>query len=186
MLAREQHYLDILFAGPEEERLNAAPKAGSSEGYKHPQAVKDLIASQRTGSIMSQATKELLSSMMSGPNNPFYGRTHSQEQILAFSAMKMGELNPMFGRAKSPEFIHMQTRDKSGPNNPQYGVVKSASTIAKLTKLVHVYDAESLVLLGSHSTTAVCKQFKIGNDTLYKYLASGLPYKGRIYRRTLV
>jgi hypothetical protein len=168
MLAREQHYLDILFAGPEEERLNAAPKAGSSEGYKHPQAVKDLIASQRTGSIMSQATKELLSSMMSGPNNPFYGRTHSQE------------------RAKSPEFIHMQTRDKSGPNNPQYGVVKSASTIAKLTKLVHVYDAESLVLLGSHSTTAVCKQFKIGNDTLYKYLASGLPYKGRIYRRTLV
>jgi hypothetical protein len=50
----------------------------------------------------------------------------------------------MFGREKSKEFIEMQTRDKSGSNNPLYGKIKSASTIAKLTKLVYVYNSEDM------------------------------------------
>lgn len=186
MLAREQFYLDILFAGPKEGRLNSSPTAGSSAGYKHTKAAKELMSAQRTGSVMSPKTRELLSTMMTGVNNPFYGQTHSQETLLAMSASKMGVLNPMYGRAKSAEFLAAQTRDKSGLNNPQYGVVKSASTIAKLTKLVHVYDSETLVLLGSHPTSQVSKLYSIGKDTLYKSLASGLAYKGRIYRRTLM
>jgi hypothetical protein len=38
----------------------------------------------------------------------------------------------------------MQKRCKVGSNNPQYGVNKAAATIAKLTKLVYVYETVAL------------------------------------------
>jgi len=46
-------------------------------------------------------------------------------------------------------------RSKVGSNNPQYGVNKSAATIAKLTKLVYVYETVALHLIteGSCSHT---------------------------------
>jgi hypothetical protein len=78
----------------------------------------------------------------------------------------------------------MQKRDKSGVNNPLYGVVKSQSTITKLTKLVYVYDAENMGYIGSYSTVKCSKEFKMGKDTLSKYLLNGLPFKGRIFSRT--
>jgi len=182
MLAREQHYLDILFNGPDSERLNSSPTAGSTVGYKHTQAAKDLIAARQTGAVVSQATRDLLSSMFKGSLNPMWGKTHDPNTLLEMSALKKGKLNPMYGKPKSPEFIAQQTRDKRGPNNPQYGVVKSAATIAKLTKLVYVYDANTLVLLGSHPSSVCHKVYGMGSDTLYKYIRNGQPYKGRLYR----
>jgi hypothetical protein len=90
----------------------------------------------------------------------------------------------MFGKAFSPEFLAMQTKDKSGVNNPQYGVIKSAETVAKLTKLIYVYDVASNTLIGAFKTVDCSKHFKIGKDTLQTYLKSGLPYKGNLYTRT--
>jgi hypothetical protein len=90
----------------------------------------------------------------------------------------------MHGRSFSPEFLATQTQDKTGVNNPQYGVVKSLETIAKLTKLVYVYDANTSELLGTYSTVNCAKQFNMGKNTLTKYLASGKPFKGLIFRRT--
>ena len=92
----------------------------------------------------------------------------------------------MFGKTFSPppgEFISMQTRDIKGVNNPMYGVKKSPATIAKLQKLVYVYEAESLNLIGIFSTVECIKHFKMGNDTLTKYLNSKLPFKGKIFSR---
>jgi hypothetical protein len=83
----------------------------------------------------------------------------------------------MYGKLKSTKFIEMQYRDKSGVNNPQY-------TIAKLTKLVYVYNALDMSLVGIFSTVNAAKQMGIGKDTLSKYLSSGLPFKGKIYSRT--
>jgi len=47
----------------------------------------------------------------------------------------------MYGKTFSIEFKNMQVRNKTGINNPQFGVKKSFETIAKLTKLVYVYEA---------------------------------------------
>lgn len=58
----------------------------------------------------------------------------------------------MYGKIKSPEFIAMMKQDKSGSNNPQFGTKKTAWTIAKLRKLVYVYNAEDLSLIGEYST----------------------------------
>jgi hypothetical protein len=46
----------------------------------------------------------------------------------------------------------MQTRDRSGSKNPLYGKIKSALTIAKITKLVYVYNNEDMSFIGEFST----------------------------------
>lgn len=78
----------------------------------------------------------------------------------------------------------MQTRDKSGSNNPLYGKIKSALTIAKLTKLVYVYNGrEDMSFIGEYSTVNCSKLFNMGKDTLTKYIKNGLPFKGKIFSR---
>lgn len=62
---------------------------------------------------------------------------------------------------------------------------KSALTLVKLTKLVYVYNAEDRRFLGTYSTVECSKAFNMGKDTLTKYIKSGLPYKGKIFTRTL-
>ena len=100
----------------------------------------------------------------------------------------------MANRQLSPEFIAMQKRSKVGNNNPQYGVNKSAATIAKLTKLVYVYEiveshfikkgnCNHMNFIGFYSTVKCSKKFNMGKDTLSKYLLSGRPFKGKIFSR---
>ena len=95
----------------------------------------------------------------------------------------------------------MQTRDKKGINNPMYGTKKSPTTIAKLQKLIYVYEAETLVkkknifffltkFIGIYPTVECIKHFKMGKDTSQKkkyifflktkYLNSKLPFKGKM------
>jgi len=89
----------------------------------------------------------------------------------------------MYGREKSKEFLEMQTKDRSGSNNPLYGKVKSTLTIAKLTKLVYVYNNEDMSFIGKFSTINCSKEFNMGKDTLTKYIKNGLPFKGKLFSR---
>ena len=38
-------------------------------------------------------------------------------------------------------------------------------------------------LIGEYSTVNCSKQFKMGKDTLTKYIKNGLPFKGKIFTR---
>lgn len=100
-----------------------------------------------------------------------------------FGLNRLGPLNPMYGREKSKEFLEMQTKDRSGSNNPLYGKVKSTLTIAKLTKLVYVYNNEDMSFIGKFSTINCSKEFNMGKDTLTKYIKNGLPFKGKLFSR---
>ena len=77
----------------------------------------------------------------------------------------------------------MQYKDKKGPNNPLFGKIKSSSTLAKITKIVYVYNCLDMFLIGQYSTVNCSRQFKMGKDTLTKYIKSGLPYKGKIFSK---
>ena len=77
----------------------------------------------------------------------------------------------------------MQIRDKKGKNNPQYGVTKSVETLAKLIKLVYVYEFKDMSFIGSYSTVECSKFFKMGKDTLTKYIKLNKPYKGKLFSR---
>jgi group I intron endonuclease len=113
--------------------------------------------------------------------SPYAGSTKGYKHKPEFIIKRSGVLNPMFGKDKSPEFIKMQLRDKSGVNNPQYGVIKTPETVAKLTKLVYVYNYLDMSFIGQFSTVNCSKQFKMGKDTLTKYIFNGLPFKGKIF-----
>src|SRR4030095_4183989 len=83
------------------------------------------------------------------------GYKHSPE----FKLKRSGKLNPMYGRNKSIEFLEMQKRTKFGigKNNPQFGKIKSPSTIAKLIKLVYVYNVLDMSFIGEFSTVNCSK-----------------------------
>ena len=110
------------------------------------------------------------------------GYKHKEE----FSLNRIGKLNPMFKRIKSKEFLEMQNRNKKGKINPLFGTKKSSITIAKITKLVYVYNYLDLSLIGIFSTVECSKHFKMGKDTLQKYIKSGLPYKNKLFTRTKI
>lgn len=123
-------------------------------------------------------------------NSPTAGSTLGFKHKADFGLKRSGTLNPMSNKSLSPsclrqlgEFLFMQKRDKKGINNPLYGTKKSAVTLAKLTKLVFVYNSNDLSYIGAYPTVECSKLFKIGKDTLSKYLKTGLPYKGKIYSR---
>ena len=115
--------------------------------------------------------------------SPSAGTTLGFKHTNDFKLNRSGKLNPMYGKLFSKEFINMQIRDKKGKNNPMYGLKKSAITIEKITKKVYVYDYETKNLIGTFSTVECAKFFKMGKDTLTKYLKNGLPYKNKLFSR---
>lgn len=112
---------------------------------------------------------------------PIRGSTQGYKHTLEFRENRIGNKNPMHGREYSPEYLDQQKRDKTGNNNPQYGVIKTPETVAKLSKYVYVYSAVTKEFIGAYSTVACKKEFKMGYDTLKKYIASGLPFKGLLF-----
>lgn len=116
-------------------------------------------------------------------NSPTAGSTLGFKHKSQFGINRSGKLNPMAGRQFSPEFIKMQKRSKVGTNNPQYGIKKSTTTIAKLTKLVYVYNSVNMSYIGTYSTVQCSKEFNMGKDTLSKYLLNGIPFKNKLFSR---
>jgi hypothetical protein len=49
----------------------------------------------------------------------------------------------------------MQTRNKAGINNPNYGIKKSTTILAKIIKLVYVYNSEDMSYIGSFPSAAM-------------------------------
>jgi hypothetical protein len=97
---------------------------------------------------------------------------------------KAGEANPMYGKDKSPEFIAHMSRDRWGANNPAYGVKKSEDTLAKLRKVVNVYDTtDNYKLVGVYATVECFRKFNMGYDTLIKRLSDGKIHKGYLFSR---
>ena len=72
-----------------------------------------------------------------------------------------------------------------------YGIIKrykgaTQTTIAKLQKLIYVYDVKTKTLIIVLPTVECLKLFKKGKDTLYKYLNTNITYKGRIFSHVLL
>ena len=81
LLAREQHYINMIFTTPNVS-LNLSPQAGSTKGYKH----KPSFGLNRSGKL-----------------NPMFGREKSPEFLEMQTKNKSGANNPMFGKIKSIE-----------------------------------------------------------------------------------
>ena len=108
------------------------------------------------------------------------GSTAGIKIPIEFSEKRSGVLSAIFGREKSPEFKYQIYRDKMGINNPQFGVVKSEATKNKLRKIVYIYD-DKYTFLGKYGRVDCKFHFKIGYDTLRKYIDSDKIFKGHYF-----
>lgn len=177
ILDREQYYINLY--KPE---YNILQKAGNSLGYKHTESNKLKISLSKKGKKMSLETRQLLSKLFTGENNPFYGKTHSELLKKKWSESKKGENNPMYGKPKSPEFLYHMYKNKSGKNSPMYGKPKSPETLLKIRKCIYVYDEKSKELIIKYDAFFLTvKDLKIGQSTLRKYAKSHKPFRGKIF-----
>lgn len=112
--------------------------------------------------------------------NSSLGYKHTEETLLYLSESRKGENNPMAGKAKSEAFVAQQTKDKFGPNNPMFGKLKTEETLAKIRKMIFVYDVtDNNKLLGIYPTVVCTRTFHIGYETLTQRLLDGKIHKGK-------
>ena len=84
---------------------------------------------------------DIRSMKMSGKNNPFYGKKHTQETkklLSKLASQKIGSKNPFFGKHITPEHRKIMQEaqgDISGKNNPFYGKKHSLETRQKISEL---------------------------------------------------
>lgn len=110
------------------------------------------------------------------------GYKHTEENLLKMSEIKKGEMNPMYNKIKSDAFISQQIRDKSGENNPMFGITKSEQTLAKLRKMIFVYDVtQNYKLLGVYPTVMCTRLFKLCNNTLKKRVNNKEIHNGKYF-----
>lgn len=177
ILEREQFYIDKY-----KPKLNILNIAGNSLGFKHADLTKKKISMINKGKTITIETRQLLSNLFKGENNPFYGKSHSKEFKEKLSKDRIKENNPMYGKPKSIEFIQNMYKNKFGINNPMYGKPKSPETLKKLNKNIYVYDCNSNELIIKYdSFTIAVNDLKISKNTLRKYALSKKPYKEKIF-----
>jgi group I intron endonuclease len=117
-------------------------------------------------------------------NSPTAGTILGFKHKPTFGLNRSGSLNPMSGKKFSEEFIEMQKINNSGKLILIMERKKSTLTLSKITKLVYVYNSKDLSYLGTYSTVQCSKYFKMGKDTLTKYILSGKPFKDKLFTRT--
>ncbi len=110
------------------------------------------------------------------------GYKHTEENLLKMSELKKGERNPMYNKIKSEAFIAQQIRDKSGERNPMFGKTKPEQTLAKLRKMIFVYDVtQNYKLLGVYPTVMCTRLFKLCNNTLKKRINNKEIHNGKYF-----
>lgn len=77
--------------------MNLLTESNSSLGLKHTLDTKAKIAKARLGKFHSTETRDKLSEMFSGRDNPFFGKKHTSDFITKLK-QRTGEANPMFNK----------------------------------------------------------------------------------------
>lgn len=93
LISCEQKWIDLL--KPE---YNINPTAGSSKGYKHLEENLEKMRSAALGRKHTEEVRREMSESRRGTNNPFFGKTHSEEALaLIKAAAKNREKPPVPG-----------------------------------------------------------------------------------------
>lgn len=94
----EQKYLDMYFGN--KKCCNICPIASSSKGRKY------------EGEVLERIRNSRVKGRMNGSNNPFYGKTHSEETRSLISKSRIGKKYPALSLAKKGQKASEETRKK--------------------------------------------------------------------------
>jgi group I intron endonuclease len=122
-------------------------------------ATIEKIRQMRLNRKSSKETREKLSRLFSGENNPFFGKKHSEEYKKGMSDSRKGSNNPMHNKVFSPAFLAHQTKNKFGENNH----MSKAITLVNLdTNKIFYFESqiEASTYVGYKSKTPIQQAIK--------------------------
>jgi group I intron endonuclease len=166
LLKREQYHLDSLL--PE---YNILDKAGSSLGYQHTEETKLLLSEMKTG-------------IYDGENNPFYGKTHSDEFKLRMREFQSsredhpfsisGENAINYGKIHSEDTKLQMSLGRLGEKNPSYG-----HTYATPPMKVSVFSPDGVLIGEYDSLRKAAMELKSSVQTIKKYASNQNVFNGK-------
>ncbi len=89
---------------------NVLQQAYSSVGYKHTKVTKELLSKLAKNRTHSDETKSLISKSLTGKNNPFYGKIHSEETKLKIIKAKSAHPVYIYNSSKQLILIYPSVR----------------------------------------------------------------------------
>jgi len=109
LLEREQYWLDRYFEMPGSiyniAKDAVAPMRGHTFSADHRHKLRIALRGNTNtlGFHPSIGTRQKMSAAQKGPNNGFYGKTHSEESLRIMRQKKIGRNHPNWGKAQSQE-----------------------------------------------------------------------------------
>lgn len=127
----------------------------------------------------SDATKEKLSLLNSGENNPMYGKHLSEEAKQKLHEQNLGELNPMFGKTHSEEAKQKISQKNKKPKPEGFGdKIRKARS-----KPIEQYDKEGNLIACYESSKQAGAALSYDNSSITKCCNGKLAhYKGYIWK----
>jgi hypothetical protein len=149
---------------------NVLKQGYSSLGYKHTEATKELLSNLAKNRIHSDETKDLIAKALTGENNPFYGKTHSEES--KFKISKANSAFPLYVYNSLRQLVMICPSVRSLADL----INTNSSTITNSITPVHLLD-QQLKLFGPGGS-GVAERSSAKNESLFRgewYFAS-LPF----------
>jgi group I intron endonuclease len=143
LIEREQYYLDLYQSYKKESGYNICVTAGSQLGMK----------SKCKGVLRPEFAKTI-----TGANNPFFGKTHTAENIKNQSEKQKGERNHFYGKTHSEEFRKKSSLIHKGKVfSPELRAKLSAAAKGRKKSHEHIAKivASRLRTLASRKTSTV-------------------------------
>jgi group I intron endonuclease len=176
LIEREQYYINAL--SPE---FNILKIAGSSLGFTHSEETKSKMSGEshpqfgkersdedkskisqgKKGYVTPEEVKNQISNKLkginSGANNPFYGKTHSEETLQAMSDSLSGSNHYMFGQ------------------------------VAHNAQSCYLYSVDNTLIQSFDSKTDLAAYLKVSRGTVRKFIKSGEVFnKQYLLRETII
>nr|YP_009072335.1 GIY-YIG endonuclease [Sclerotinia borealis]AHX82999.1 GIY-YIG endonuclease [Sclerotinia borealis] len=157
VFAREQHYLDLF-----QPEYNILKSAGSLLGFKHSVSTRERLSNFYTGRSISEQVKAKMSESQRG-------RTHSAEALANMSLAKLGRILT----EEHKNNISVAAIGKTHSEESKFKISKTKGTA------VVVHDTETGKTTDYFSVREVSRQFSVSNNTIARYIKSGLLFKDK-------
>lgn len=159
---------------------------GTSCGWNMPEETKEKIRQKRIGVTLSEETKHLLSQKLSGENNPWYGKKHTNEELEKMSVNRKGkcagENNYWYGKNLSEETKLKISKSKTGKVTSEETKRKQSEAHLgnknKSAKSVLQFSQDGIFLKEWNCIMNIKRELGIDNSSVVKCCKGKLKFAG--------